>query len=124
MPVDPATEDEALHRFLTWEDKRGLMPILEAMAVTGRVALIGLVVATVLGMAIAIVMNLSKGFERAIFPYAVVIQPVPILALVPLLLLCFFLGREAVIGLATLLAENHRFPRACTFGELVHSCSE
>lgn len=78
--------------FLTWEDKRGLKPVLEAMLVTGRVALIGLVVATVLGMAVAIVMNLSKGFERAIFPYAVVIQTVPILALVPLLTIWFGFG--------------------------------
>ncbi len=72
---------------LVWQEKRGVRPILEAMLVTGRVALIGLAISVVLGMLIAIVMNLSKGFERAIFPYAVVIQTLPILALVPIIIL-------------------------------------
>jgi NitT/TauT family transport system permease protein len=90
--------------FLTWEDKRGLRPILEAMLVTGRVALIGLFIATVLGMSIAVVMNLSKGFERAIFPYAVVIQTVPILALVPLLTIWFGFGLTPRVITCVLIA--------------------
>ena len=72
---------------LLWQEKKGIRPILEAMLVTGRVALVGLAISVLLGMTIAIVMNLSKGFERAIFPYAVVIQTLPILALVPIIIL-------------------------------------
>jgi NitT/TauT family transport system permease protein len=78
---------QVLDFVLMWEPKKGIRPILEAMLVTGRVALIGLAISVVLGMLIAIVMNLSKGFERAIFPYAVVIQTLPILALVPIIIL-------------------------------------
>jgi NitT/TauT family transport system permease protein len=84
LPPPHQVIDEGL---LLWHPKKGIRPILEAMLVTGRVALIGLAISVVLGMLIAIVMNLSKGFERAIFPYAVVIQTLPVLALVPIIIL-------------------------------------
>ena len=74
---------------LTWQPKRGIRPILEAMLITGRVALIGLVISVVLGISVAIIMNLSKSAERAVFPYAVLIQTLPILALVPIIQLWF-----------------------------------
>jgi NitT/TauT family transport system permease protein len=85
-----------------WEAKRGIRPILEAMLVTGRVALIGLMISIVLGVAIAVVMNLSLGLERAIFPYAVVVQTLPILALVPIITLWFGFGLTSRL-LATVL---------------------
>jgi NitT/TauT family transport system permease protein len=52
---------------------------------TVKVTVLGLAVAVVLGTFLAVVMNLSKGLERAFFPYAVVLQTVPILAITPLL---------------------------------------
>lgn len=63
----------------------GLRPILGYMWPTVKVTVLGLVVAVVLGTFLAVVMNLSKGLERAFFPYAVVLQTVPILAITPLL---------------------------------------
>lgn len=88
----PAPHTVLQDGFLVWDTRRGIRPILESMLVTGRVALIGLLVAAVLGISIAIVMSLSTVLERAIFPYAVVIQTVPILALVPLLTIWFGSG--------------------------------
>ncbi len=67
------------------DETNGLRPILGYMAATVKVTLIGLAIALVLGIFLAIVMNLSKGLERALFPYAVVLQTVPILAITPLL---------------------------------------
>lgn len=75
--------------FLTWEENKGLRPILEAMLVTGRVALTGLAIATVLGLLVAIAMNGAKWVEWSIFPYAVLIQTLPILALVPIIKIWF-----------------------------------
>lgn len=89
---------------LVWEDNRGIKPILEAMIVTGRVALMGLLIATVLGMAIAIVMNLSRGMERAVFPYAVVVQTLPILALVPIITIWFGYGLKSRLIATVLIA--------------------
>ena len=68
-----------------WDESNGLRPILGYMWPTVKVTLIGLAISIVLGVAIAVVMNLSKGMERALFPYAVVLQTVPILAITPLL---------------------------------------
>lgn len=70
-----------------WDPKNitGLRPILGYMWPTLKVTLIGLGISIVLGVVIAVVMNLSKHLERAIFPYAVIMQTVPILAITPLL---------------------------------------
>ena len=68
-----------------WDERNGLRPILEYMWPTLKVTLVGLALSIVLGVLIAILMNLSKSTERAVFPYAVVLQTVPILAITPLL---------------------------------------
>lgn len=68
-----------------WDPSSGFRPILGYMWPTAKVTLMGLSISVVLGVSIAIVMNLSKGMERALFPYAVVLQTVPILAITPLL---------------------------------------
>jgi NitT/TauT family transport system permease protein len=68
-----------------WDETNGLRPILGYMAVTVKVTLLGLAISIVLGVSIAVVMNLSRGMERALFPYAVLLQTVPILAITPLL---------------------------------------
>ena len=68
-----------------WNPRNGLRPILDYMVPTLKVTLVGLAVAIVLGVFTAVLMNLAKPLERAIFPYAVVLQTVPILAILPLL---------------------------------------
>lgn len=50
-----------------------------------KVAMIGLAISIVLGVALAVAMSQSKLIERAVFPYAVTLQAIPILAIVPLL---------------------------------------
>ena len=50
-----------------------------------KVALVGLAISIVLGMLLAILMSQAKWIERSLFPYAVVLQTIPILALVPLI---------------------------------------
>ena len=50
-----------------------------------RVAVQGLVIAIVLGMALAIVMSQARWLERSIWPYLVAMQAIPILALVPII---------------------------------------
>lgn len=72
--------------FLPINDKvNGLRPILGYMWPTVKVTLLGLSIAIALGVIIAVLMNLSRGIERSLFPYAVLLQTVPILAITPLL---------------------------------------
>ena len=72
--------------FMPINDKvNGLRPILGYMWPTVKVTLLGLSIAIALGVLIAVIMNLSRGIERSLFPYAVLLQTVPILAITPLL---------------------------------------
>lgn len=68
-----------------WDERQGTREILGYMWPTVKVTLLGLGISIVVGVLIAVVMNMSKYFERAIFPYAVVAQTIPILAITPLL---------------------------------------
>ncbi len=68
-----------------WDPRQGTREILGYMWPTIKVTLLGLGISIVVGVLIAIVMNMSRHFERAIFPYAVVAQTVPVLAITPLL---------------------------------------
>jgi NitT/TauT family transport system permease protein len=67
---------------LRWQN---LHKILSAAALTGRAALVGFAIAVVLGTALAVLMSQAKWIERSLFPYAVILQTIPILALVPLI---------------------------------------
>ena len=59
--------------------------IFEAFLSTMQVALIGLVIASAIGIIWAIAMNIARWVERSTFPYAVILQAVPILAISPLI---------------------------------------
>lgn len=62
-----------------------LSELLAALGRTTVVALVGLAIAIVLGMTQAVLMSQAKWLENALFPYAVILQCIPILALVPLI---------------------------------------
>lgn len=59
--------------------------LLRAVSLSLSVALIGLVISIVIGVVWAILMSQARWIERSLFPYAVILQCVPILALVPLI---------------------------------------
>lgn len=58
--------------------------ILTALWSTVQVALVGLIIAIVLGVAFAVIMSQARWAEYSLYPYAVVLQTIPILAVVPL----------------------------------------
>ena len=68
--------------FLDAENAAEMMAGLWSSA---KVAMAGLAISIVLGVALAVAMSQSKLIERAVFPYAVTVQAIPILAVVPLL---------------------------------------
>lgn len=59
--------------------------ILDATWVTARVALIGLGVAVLIGFTMALAMASAKWVERSLYPWAILLQTVPILAIVPVI---------------------------------------
>jgi NitT/TauT family transport system permease protein len=60
-------------------------PMLDGLVRTVSVAMAGLVIAVVLGIAYAVVMSQWAWAEKVLYPYAVILQTIPILALVPLI---------------------------------------
>ncbi|WP_341366798.1 ABC transporter permease [Yoonia sp. BS5-3] len=56
-----------------------------ALLVTGRLTLLALIFAVIGGLAIAIAFTQSKWVELAMFPYAVILQVTPVVAIAPLL---------------------------------------
>jgi NitT/TauT family transport system permease protein len=66
-------------------DPVNLGRILDGLRTTASVALVGLAIAAVGGISTAILMSQAGWLERSIYPWAVVLQTIPILAVVPLI---------------------------------------
>jgi NitT/TauT family transport system permease protein len=66
-------------------DPKILGDIMEALGRSASVALTGLALAIIIGVAWAVAMSQARWIERSLFPYAVILQCIPILALVPLI---------------------------------------
>ncbi|WP_433594080.1 ABC transporter permease [Nocardia sp. CA-145437] len=58
--------------------------ILQALGATVQIALVGLVIAIVLGVTFAVIMSQARWAEYSLYPYAVILQTIPVLAVVPL----------------------------------------
>lgn len=66
--------------------------LIDAAIFTGRSAVLGFAVGAVVGLALAIIFVRSRLLERALVPYVIATQTVPIVALAPMLVL--WVGRE------------------------------
>ena len=71
---------------------------------SSQVALWGLSIAIVIGFTLAVVMSQSKLIERAVFPYQVMLQATPILAITPLIGFWFGYGFNSRVFVAALIA--------------------
>ena len=73
-------------------DRYNLADLLDGLWLSTRVAFLGFAVAIVIGVALAIAMSQARWIERSLYPYAVMTQTIPILAMVPLFGLWFGYG--------------------------------
>lgn len=71
-------------------------PLAEGVLTTASAALIGFGLSAMLGILSAITLGSSRLLERALYPYTVFLQTVPIVAIAPLLVLWFGPGLRAV----------------------------
>ena len=74
--------------------------LARALFTTSLSALIGFVLSTVAGVAIAVFLSSSRTIQRAFYPYAVFFQTVPIIAIAPLLVIWFGYGMRTVVASA------------------------
>jgi NitT/TauT family transport system permease protein len=78
--------------------------IIGALWSTTQVALVGLIVAIVLGGIVAVAMIQARWIEWSIYPWAVVLQTIPILAIVPLIGFWFQFGFSSRVLVCVLIS--------------------
>lgn len=85
-------------------DTDNLSNILTALLESARVAAVGLLVSIVLGTAFAVAMSQARWVERSFYPWAVILQTIPILALVPLIGFWFEYGFRSRVLVCVLIS--------------------
>jgi NitT/TauT family transport system permease protein len=85
-------------------DGTNLREQLTALWDTLKVAAVGLAIAFVIGTSLAIAMSQAKWIERSLYPYAVIVQVTPILALVPLIAVWFGYDFRARVVVCVLIS--------------------
>jgi NitT/TauT family transport system permease protein len=78
--------------------------LLGSLGVTMEIALTALALATALGVAIALLFVQSRWIEMSLFPYAILLQVTPIVAIAPLIIIWVHDTRIALILCATVVA--------------------
>ena len=83
---------------------RNLHEQLTALWDTAQVSIVGLLIAFAIGATVALVMSQAKWIERSLYPYAVLVQVTPILAIVPLIATWFGYDFTARVVVCILIA--------------------
>jgi NitT/TauT family transport system permease protein len=78
--------------------------LLHALTVTVRVTLIALALSISIGTAIAFLFVQSPIIERSLFPYAIILQVTPIVAVAPLIIILVKNTQTALVICATMIA--------------------
>jgi NitT/TauT family transport system permease protein len=78
--------------------------LLPALWITAKSVLIGLALSAASGIAAAVALSTSRWVERALYPYAIFFQIVPIVAIAPLLVIWFGYGPRAVVASAFIVS--------------------
>lgn len=75
------------HRVLidSFTDGRFRSEMFRGLYLSAKVAFLGLSIAIVLGIGLAVLMSRARWIEKSLFPYIVTVQAIPILAFVPLI---------------------------------------
>ena len=97
----PPPQDVLTESVLRWSH---LQPMLAALLLDVQVSMAGLAIASVLGILAAIVMSQASWLERGLYPFAILLQVVPILAIVPLIGLWFNYGLGGRVVVCVIIA--------------------
>jgi NitT/TauT family transport system permease protein len=92
--------------------------LLHSLVITLRTTFLALAIALVTGVALAIVMAQSRWIELALFPYAVILQVTPIVAIAPLILIYTETTNQALLICAWIVAF---FPVLSNTAQGLHS---
>lgn len=74
-----------------------------ALVTTTIETIIGFIFSVVLGVGAAILLASSKLVERSVYPYAIVLQTIPIIAIAPIIVIWFGAGINAIVFITFLI---------------------
>ncbi|WP_082083665.1 ABC transporter permease [Paenibacillus beijingensis] len=66
-------------------------------------SVLGFLISIVLGVGFAIILASSKLIEKSIYPYAIILQTIPIVAVAPIIVIWFGAGINAIVTIAFLI---------------------
>lgn len=78
-------------------------PLAQNVFVTMQAAVAGLILGTIIALAFALIFLMSRILERALFPWAIIVQTVPILAIAPLLTIWLGFGIAPKIAVSAII---------------------
>ena len=78
--------------------------LLNATLVTGVAALSGFAISICLGVSLALLFSTSKLAKQSIYPYMILLQTVPIVAIAPLVIIWFGSGLSSIIVIVTVIS--------------------
>jgi NitT/TauT family transport system permease protein len=91
-----------------WQAVRAAVDNAALLADATRITLVesvlGFAIAIVLGMGVATLMSQAKWLERSLYPYAIMLQTVPIVAVAPIIVLWFKYGTTSVVIVSVMIA--------------------
>jgi NitT/TauT family transport system permease protein len=94
--------------------------LITALGITAQIALVALLLAVVSGVAISILFAQSKWIERSLFPYAVLLQTMPIAAIAPWIIVLFKNNTFAALVVCAWIVAIFPIIANTTFG--LNSC--
>ena len=78
--------------------------VIEGARITLQEAFTGFILAIVIGITVATIMSLSKILERSLYPYAILLQTVPVVAVAPLIVLWFGFEMRSVVIISLIIS--------------------
>ena len=90
--------------FLDWGGTGGMSEMLQSLWSSTKVAGIGLFLAILIGLFLAVLMSQAVSVEKALFPFLVTLQAVPILAIVPLISFWWGTGQTSRVVACIIIA--------------------
>lgn len=75
----------------------------EAVRITVVESLVGFLLSAVIGIAVSILLASSVIMERSIYPYAIILQTIPVVAVAPLVVIWFGAGYNSIVVIAFLI---------------------
>lgn len=77
--------------------------LLVAVRVTVMESMIGFFLSAVIGIGVSILLASSKILERSIYPYAIILQTIPVVAVAPIIVIWFGSGFNSIVVISFLI---------------------